>query len=342
MKNNKSIFSFSVQRIIFLALITMLLMTLTIGLTSCSELKGEDGKDGLTPTIEISQDGYWVINGEKTNVKAEGKDGKDGKDGIDGKDGGGNPQGLDFFLKDDGTYSVAVGKAKYMSKIEIPATYNGRAVTEIAYLGFSAYDNMEELPLKEIIIPDSVTAIGYGAFAGCTSLTSVVIPEGVTNLEDTFNGCTSLTSVNIPDSVTNLKSTFYGCTSLTSVVIPEGVTNLEYTFYGCTSLASVVIPKGVTNLKYTFYGCTSLTSVVIPEGVTNLVYTFFGCTSLTSIYIPRSVTEIDYFTFNNCSAIQDVYYAGSSSEWYSNLGDPYYDVFRNASESVKMHYNYVP
>ena len=298
MKNNKSIFSFSVQRIIFLALITMLLMTLTIGLTSCSELKGEDGKDGLTPTIEISQDGYWVINGEKTNVKAEGKDGKDGKDGIDGKDGGGNPQGLDFFLKDDGTYSVAVGKAKYMSKIEIPATYNGRAVTEIAYLGFSAYDNMEELPLKEIIIPDSVTAIGYGAFAGCTSLTSVVIPEGVTNL--------------------------------------------EYTFYGCTSLASVVIPKGVTNLKYTFYGCTSLTSVVIPEGVTNLVYTFFGCTSLTSIYIPRSVTEIDYFTFNNCSAIQDVYYAGSSSEWYSNLGDPYYDVFRNASESVKMHYNYVP
>ena len=298
MKNNKSIFSFSVQRIIFLALITMLLMTLTIGLTSCSELKGEDGKDGLTPTIEISQDGYWVINGEKTNVKAEGKDGKDGKDGIDGKDGGGNPQGLDFFLKDDGTYSVAVGKAKYMSKIEIPATYNGRAVTEIAYLGFSAYDNMEELPLKEIIIPDSVTAIGYGAFAGCTSLTSVVIPEGVTNLEDTFNGCTSLTSVNIPDSVTNLKSTFYGC--------------------------------------------TSLTSVVIPEGVTNLVYTFFGCTSLTSIYIPRSVTEIDYFTFNNCSAIQDVYYAGSSSEWYSNLGDPYYDVFRNASESVKMHYNYVP
>ena len=298
MKNNKSIFSFSVQRIIFLALITMLLMTLTIGLTSCSELKGEDGKDGLTPTIEISQDGYWVINGEKTNVKAEGKDGKDGKDGIDGKDGGGNPQGLDFFLKDDGTYSVAVGKAKYMSKIEIPATYNGRAVTEIAYLGFSAYDNMEELPLKEIIIPDSVTAIGYGAFAGCTSLTSVVIPEGVTNLEDTFNGCTSLTSVNIPDSVTNLKSTFYGCTSLTSVVIPEGVTNLEYTVYGCTSL--------------------------------------------TSIYIPRSVTEIDYFTFNNCSAIQDVYYAGSSSEWYSNLGDPYYDVFRNASESVKMHYNYVP
>ena len=52
--------------------------------------KGEKGEDGKTPTITISEDGYWVINGEKTNYKAigtDGKDGADGKDGTDGKDG---------------------------------------------------------------------------------------------------------------------------------------------------------------------------------------------------------------------------------------------------------------
>ncbi len=54
---------------------------------------GNDGNDGQTPTIEISEDGYWVINGEKTDVKAEGQDGEPGKDGEDGEDGAQGPQG---------------------------------------------------------------------------------------------------------------------------------------------------------------------------------------------------------------------------------------------------------
>lgn len=54
---------------------------------------GENGKDGIngtnavSPTIEINTEGYWVINGKTTNVKAVGKDGKDGIDGVDGIDG---------------------------------------------------------------------------------------------------------------------------------------------------------------------------------------------------------------------------------------------------------------
>ena len=40
--------------------------------------KGKDGKDGFSPTAEISEDGYWIINGKKTNTRAEGRDGKDG------------------------------------------------------------------------------------------------------------------------------------------------------------------------------------------------------------------------------------------------------------------------
>lgn len=43
---------------------------------------GEDGKDGESPTITISDDGYWVINGVKSNVKAAGEEGQKGKDGV--------------------------------------------------------------------------------------------------------------------------------------------------------------------------------------------------------------------------------------------------------------------
>lgn len=46
--------------------------------------KGEKGEDGATPTMEISNDGYWVINGVKTAYKAVGEDGMDGNDGKDG------------------------------------------------------------------------------------------------------------------------------------------------------------------------------------------------------------------------------------------------------------------
>lgn len=46
--------------------------------------KGKDGEDGESPTITISDDGYWVINGVKSNVKATGQKGEDGQKGKDG------------------------------------------------------------------------------------------------------------------------------------------------------------------------------------------------------------------------------------------------------------------
>ena len=44
-----------------------------------ASLKGEDG---VTPVVTINEDGYWVINGEATDVKAEGQDGENGTDGV--------------------------------------------------------------------------------------------------------------------------------------------------------------------------------------------------------------------------------------------------------------------
>ena len=74
-------------------------------------------------------------------------------------------------------------------------------------------------PILETINGTPVTTIGDGAFCGCTSLTSITLPEGVTIIGDnTFGGCTSLESIVIPDSVTFVYPyAFGGCTSLTNI-----------------------------------------------------------------------------------------------------------------------------
>ena len=72
-------------------------------------IQGESGKDGVTPTIEISSDGYWVINGVKTEHKAVGEAGKDGEKGDTGADGD-TPV---ITISDDGYWVVNGVKTEY-------------------------------------------------------------------------------------------------------------------------------------------------------------------------------------------------------------------------------------
>ena len=282
----------------WLATSMMVVIMLTV-FASCANLQGAPGKDGLTPTIEISEDGYWIINGIKTEHKAIGVDGKDGVDGEDGKNGTNgndgtngkdgttptitisedgywvingektdvkaspeeivheNPQDLQFYMQDDGTYIVvSIGDAVLLSNIVIPATYKGGAVVGI---GDSAFINCYNI--ISMTIPDSVTSIGANAFRGCESLTSVIIPDSVTSIGAcAFEHCESLTSVVIGDSVTSIgEDAFWGCDSLTSVTLGNSVTSIgEDAFHFCDSLKSITIPKSVTSIdELAFYAVTT-------------------------------------------------------------------------------------
>ncbi len=69
-----------------------------VDVANVADLKGEagaDGADGATPTVSISEDGFWVINGVKTEVKAQGPAGEPGAPGAPGEQGPEGPAGKD-------------------------------------------------------------------------------------------------------------------------------------------------------------------------------------------------------------------------------------------------------
>ena len=176
------------------------------------------------------------------------------------------------------------------------------------------YNNyyVDNYNLKEVVIT-SGESIGDNAFYGCSSLTSITIPDSVTSIGDfAFDGCTSLTSITIPDSVTSIGDyAFSGCSSLTSITIPDSVTSIGGSaFSGCpiekATIPSLAISK-VRNSK--------LKEVIITSGESIGYEAFYCCNSLTSITIPDSVTSIGYRAFYGCSSLTSVYYLGTAEEW---------------------------
>ena len=122
--------------------------------------------------------------------------------------------------------------------------------------------------IQTIEIP-SVSSIGDYAFANCTSLKTVTIPNSVTSIGNSaFQGCIGLTSVTIGNNVTSIGNyAFSSCIGLTSVTIPDSVTSIGYsTFADCTNLTSVTIPNSVISMTYsTFMRCRNLENVTFEE-----------------------------------------------------------------------------
>jgi len=216
-------------------------------------------------------------------------------------------EGLKYTSNGDGTcYVSGIGSCTDTDIIIPSSAPNGDIVTGIGYEAFKGCTS-----LTSVTIGSSVTSIDSYAFCKCTNLTSVVIPNNVTSIgSGAFGYCESLTSVVIPDSVTGIgSSAFYSCDNLSSVVIPDSVMSIgSAAFKFCTSLTSVVIPDSVTSIGFSaFNNCSSLTSVTIGNGVTSIGYeAFYFCESLTSVTIGNGVTSIGDSAFYGCSNLASV------------------------------------
>lgn len=201
------------------------------------------------------------------------------------------------FTGSDGAYSASLsGAGGQEGKIIFPSAINGDPVTTIVAGNMS---KEEKAKVKEIILSDSVTTIGKGAFSYYHNVTDMELPDAVQNLEDqSFYGCTGLKRIKFGKSVQNLGANPFGYTpALESIEVDIDNT----TYY---SENNCLIRRGENGEKILELGCKTS---VIPNDVTELKRSsFFYCLGLTSINIPASVIKMNGNPFSACRNVTNI------------------------------------
>jgi hypothetical protein len=202
--------------------------------------------------------------------------------------------------------------------VSIPDTTNDLKVTAIASLAFSPCPT-----LTSVIIPDTVTNIGDNAFYNCTGLTNLTIGNSLAAIGSyAFANCPSLPGVALPGRVTNIgNSAFYGCAGLTSLTLSNSLRTIgDSAFYGCASLTNITIPNSVSNIgTWAFGRCDRLAAITVTDGnsfyrsVDGVLFDLSQATLIQcpggkagSYTVPAGVTNISAWSFYYCAGLTNL------------------------------------
>lgn len=152
--------------------------------------------------------------------------------------------------------------------------------------------------MTSILLPNTITIINEYAFSG-SGLTSIVIPNGVTHIWDgAFDYCQSLTDIDIPTSVIYIgEDVFLDTPFYNNMADGDIYINSIYYKYKGTLLVNSTVSIAEGTIMITggaFKEQSNLIGINIPNSVSIIGYGAFGdCTSLVSISVPNSITSID-------------------------------------------------
>ncbi len=214
-----------------------------------------------------------------------------------------------------------------------------KILNTVTALGESAFEGcigINDLTLSNATINTAINKnnLGKNIFKGCTSLTKVEIPSGITEIsEGEFLGCTSLKDLTISNTVKTIgESAFSECSALASLEMPNSVeeigdkafklcislnnpklsTNIiklsDEIFWKCISLETISIPEKVNEIgDKAFQYCSKLNPLELPKALIKIgERAFEGCTSIAALEIPENVTTLGKGVFNGCTSIGTV------------------------------------
>ena len=210
------------------------------------------------------------------------------------------------FVKEKSTFSASDEKGKWAFKGSIKRVESG------------AFNGKKSL--QSIILPEGITVINNGAFLN-SGLEAITLPESLEGIGQSVFSGTRLKEITIPANVVGLGTSAFegsdaGTMPLEKVIFNGSkIKEIEpYTFKNCVNLKEITLPESLMIIDYNaFFGCSSLTKVVIPDNVVEIEKkAFWGCTSLTEATIGRIVISIGEKCFDGCEKLATVICKGES------------------------------
>lgn len=178
------------------------------------------------------------------------------------------------------------------SDIQIPKTIDGKPVTNVG--GFKN-NNI----LNSVVLPEGVTTIENEGFKDCANLKKVVLPNTIKSINDNaFYLCNKLYDISIPDGVKAIgRSALNGTPFLNNrtedfVILGDGV----LVKYNGTN-KNVSIPNGVKFISSAFMYCDIVDNVVMPDTVVTVDSNAFSNSTLRSITISDNLISIGTMAF---------------------------------------------
>ena len=200
-------------------------------------------------------------------------------------------------LTSDNTGVLIVSYNGNASSVVIPATIQGmpvRIIGEDAFVGRSLEPNRT---LTSVVIPEGVTEIQDRAFLSCRNLSSVTLPSTLAALEGrAFFNCISLQSIALPANLSKMGDYIFQDTGLTSFPNPwpVGITRIPHGMFRSTKMrGNLIIPEGITEIGFAAFVGTEISSVTLPSTIREInVESFSRISTLTTVNIPDSVSRI--------------------------------------------------
>ena len=236
----------------------------------------------------------------------------------------------------------------------IPNTidYNGTTylITRIDKSGFKACRK-----LTSVSIPEAVTDIESSAFAKCNKLVKVEYRGGDNNqlarIHDNAFDWTHQIDITLPPNVLSLgRFAFADNFNATSITLPSSLETIDrFAFSNCPNVEHITIPDSVTSLgAHVFDGCEGLKSVQLSCNIRLLEEgTFADCWSLTELMIPEGVKNIDLKAFDGCANMMHVHFPNSLKQihnhswlWQSCMQYFTYNGSRDDWKDMWANYNY--
>ena len=218
---------------------------------------------------------------------------------------------------------TATDEAELKGALTLPSALDGYKVTTVKASSF------QSLAITSLVIPDSVTTIGGGAFANCTALETLDMGNGVTAIggysnysgADTsdydsyarygaFGGCLALKSVKFSERLLSIgNQSFAECQALTEVALPDALQTVGVQcFYHAKALTSASLGTKLESIgTYAFAACPELQSVTFRPTETPLLTigeaAFSGNVKLASVTFSGALKRIESNAFFGCKAL---------------------------------------